>query len=68
MKKKLKRETTHPLFVGPEGLAAALDCGRNTADRIGKAAGAKVKIGGCARYSVEKVKAYLDKLAEEQGA
>ena len=67
MKRKLKRETAHPLFVGLEGLAAALDCGRNMADRIGREAGAKVKLGGCARYNLERVKEYLEKLTEEQG-
>ena len=64
--KRKERTTDNPLYLNAESLAAALDCGRLTADRIGKAAGAKVKIGGCARYNVEKIKAYLNQLAEEQ--
>ena len=66
MKRKLKRETAHPLFVGLEGLAAALDCGRNMADRIGREAGAKVKLGGCARYDLQKVHDYVEQLTTDQ--
>ena len=66
MKRKLKRETAHPLFVGLEGLAAALDCGRNMADRIGREAGAKVKLGGCARYDLQKVHDYVSQLTTSQ--
>ena len=66
MKRKLKRETAHPLFVGLEGLAAALDCGRNMADRIGREAGAKVKLGGCARYDLQKVRDYVEQLTTDQ--
>lgn len=66
MKKRLQRETAHPLFVGVEGLAAALDCGRNMADRIGREAGAKVKLGGCARYDLQKVRDYVEQLTTDQ--
>lgn len=68
MKKKKTRVTENPLYLNAESLAAALDCGRMTADKIGQAAGAKIKIGGCARYNLEKVKSYLDGLTEEQEA
>lgn len=66
MKKKLQRETAHPLFVGLEGLAAALDCGRNMADKVGREAGAKVKFGGYVRYDVEKVREYVSQLTTSQ--
>lgn len=68
MKRKKTRVTDNPLYLNAESLAAALDCGRMTADKIGQAAGAKIKIGGCARYNLERVKEYLEKLTEEQGA
>lgn len=66
--KRKERKTDNPLYLNAESLAAALDCGRMTADKIGQAAGAKIKIGGCARYNLAKVKAYLDGLTGEQGA
>lgn len=68
MKRRLVRETKTPLFLSLEGLAAALDCGRNMADKVGREAGAKVKFGGCVRYNLERVKEYLEKLTEEQEA
>ncbi len=66
MNKRKERTTDTPLYMNAESLAAALDCGRLTADKIGKAAGAKVKIGGCARYNVETVKKYLHHMEMEQ--
>lgn len=68
MNRRKKRNTDKPVYLNAESLAAALDCGRLTADRIGKAAGARVQYGRCVRYDLEKVKAYLNQLAEEQGA
>ena len=64
MLKKLERETDKTIYVSIDTLAAMLDCGRFTADKIGKAAGARVQIGKSVRYSVEKVKNYLDGLTE----
>ena len=66
MRKRLIRETKTPLFLSLEGLAAALDCGRNMADKVGREAGAKVKFGGCARYDVEKVREYVAQLTTGQ--
>jgi hypothetical protein len=62
--RRKERNTDNHLFVNAESLAAMLDCGRLTADKIGKAAGARVQIGKSVRYSVEKVKNYLDGLTE----
>ena len=62
MLKKLERKTNNVLYVNVDSLAAMLDCGRATADKIGKAAGSRVKIGKSVRYSVAKVQTYLDSL------
>lgn len=64
MLKKLERKADNIVYVSIDTLAAMLDCGRFTADKIGKAAGARIQIGKSVRYSVEKVKAYLDALTE----
>ena len=64
MRKTAERNTDNALYVNAETLAAMLDCGRPTADKVGKAAGARVQIGRMVRYSVEKVQQYLDGLTE----
>ena len=64
--KRKERTTNNPIYLNAESLAAALDCGRLTADKIGREAGAKVKFGGCVRYDVAKVKEYLGRLTEKQ--
>lgn len=45
-------------------LMKALSCGRSTAVKIGTAAGARVKFGKRILWNIEKVKAYLDSIAE----
>lgn len=62
---KKQRATENSLFVSAETLAGMLDCGRASADKIGKAAGARVQIGKSVRYSVAKVQQYLDSLTND---
>ena len=50
--------------VNADTLAGILDCGRATAVKIGADAGARIQIGKRVLYSVEKVRKYLDALAE----
>lgn len=66
--RKRKTTITNPdnaMYVNAVTLAAMLECGRATADKIGTAAGARVKFGAAVRYSVKKVNAYLEELAEK---
>lgn len=60
MKRRLER--TGPRgYVDTQGLAAFLTTGTATAARIGKAAGAEIRLGGrLRRYSLERVRAYLE--------
>ena len=62
MRKRTERKQDNAVYVDAEGLAAIISCGRSTAIKLGKEAGARVQIGKSVRYSVEKVKAYLDGL------
>ena len=68
MLKKLERKTDNVLYVNVDSLAAMLDCGRATADKNGKAAGARIQIGKSVRYSVAKVQRYLDSLTSDGSA
>lgn len=65
MRKRLNRDTEGRLYVTLESLAGMLDCGRQTATKIGKQAGARVQIGKSVRYSVAKVQQYLDRLTSD---
>ena len=62
MTKRTDRKAENPLYVNVLTLAAMLEVGRTTADKIGVAAEAKIKIGKAARYNIEKVKAYMESL------
>lgn len=64
MLKKLERKTENAIYVNADTLAGMLDCGRATADKVGKAAGARVQIGKSVRYSVAKVEGYLNGLTD----
>ena len=64
MNKRKFRTTDNAIYVGADALAGMLDCGRAMADRVGIAAGAKIKIGGCARYNLDKIKKYLEECGE----
>lgn len=64
MNKTTLRDTTEPLTVDIEKLSAMLSCGHATARKIGEQAGARVVLGRRVLYSVEKVRRYIDCLAE----
>ena len=57
-------ETDHKITVDINGLQAMLSIGKNTADEIGKEAGAVVRIGKRKLYNVAKVQAYIDCITE----
>jgi hypothetical protein len=58
------RDTPNVITVDIEKLAAMLSCGYATARKIGEQAGARIIIGRRVLYSVEKVRCYLECLAE----
>lgn len=64
MRRIKHRETSTQLYVNAETLAGMLEVGRATADKIGRAANAKIKIGRSARYDITRVKEYMESLAE----
>ena len=64
MRETKKRQTDRMLSVDIEGLAAMLSCGQATARKIGADAGARICIGRRVLYSVDKVRKYLDAIAE----
>lgn len=51
-----------PVCVSPKQLASLLGVGRNTADKVGREAGARIQIGGRVVYRLDTVEAYLDTL------
>lgn len=55
------------LAVTTPTLQAYLDCGRNTAVRIGEAAGAKITMGKRVLWSVDRVQRYLDTVTGQNG-
>lgn len=52
------------LLVDTETLKSLVSAGRKTAIEIGNAAGARVQIGRNVRWNREKVRKYLDLIAE----
>lgn len=64
MYKTKERKEIQPLAVDIEGLSALLSCGHATARKIGEQAEAKIVIGRRVLYSVDRVRKYLDYLAE----
>ena len=67
MNKTKCREIKEPekmIAVDIEKLSAMLSCGHSTARKIGDQAHAKIMIGRRVLYSTEKVRNYLDLLAE----
>lgn len=64
MYKTKERKEIQPLAVEIEGLSALLSCGHATARKIGEQAEAKIVIGRRVLYSVDRVRKYLDCLAE----
>ena len=61
-------ETGGPITIGLPELMARLNSGRQTAEKVAAAAGAKIKIGRRTLYHVGKIEAYLDQMADEQKA
>ena len=64
MHKTLKKGSTmgieSRITINTETLAECLDCGKNTAVKIGEAAGARIQIGKRVLWNVHKVQQYLD--------
>lgn len=60
-KTELSREMVKPITVDIAGLQEMLSVGRNTANSIGEAAGAVVRIGKRKLYNVAKIEAYMEK-------
>lgn len=51
------------LAINIRELMEALSCGRATAERIGKDAGAEIRIGRRKLYSTEKIRDYLSQVS-----
>ncbi len=68
MRQKVDRmpETGGAITIGLPELMARLNSGRQTAEKVAAAAGAKIKIGRRTLYHVGKIERYLDQLAEQQ--
>ena len=64
MNQTTQRETNQKIAVDIEGLAAMLSCGTATAKRIAEMSEARIIIGRRVLYSVDKVKKYLEIMAE----
>lgn len=56
-------DTENKIAVDLPGAMAMLSVGRSTAEKIGKEAGAAVKIGNRKLYVVSKLRDYMDSLA-----
>ena len=68
MNKTKRTETERKIMVDITDLQGMLSTGRNTADQIGTAAGAVVRIGRRKLYRVDKVEAYINKLSNSAEA
>lgn len=64
MNKTKQRQSEDLLTVDIEQLSAMLSCGHATARKIGTEAGARLVIGRRVLYSVQKVKYYIEMLAD----
>lgn len=59
--------TAEKLLINTKELQDMLSCGRHTAEKIGKEAGARIQIGRSVRWKVLNIKEYLkDKEVIEQ--
>lgn len=67
IKDKRTPQTGEVITIGLPELMARLNSGRQTAETVAAAAGAKIKIGRRTLYHVGKIEAYLNQLADEQG-
>ena len=64
MNKTKERPSDHLIAVDINKLSAMLSCGECSARKIGEQAGARIVIGRRILYSVDKVKEYINSMAE----
>lgn len=60
--RSIERETA--LSVDTKELKTSLGCGRESAVRIGRAAGAEIRIGRRVLWNLSKIQKYLDSVSE----
>ena len=53
-------QTTEKLLINTKELQAMLSCSRQTAEKIGREAGARFQIGRAVRWKVQSIKSYLE--------
>ena len=68
MNMRKKVESDNQIAVDINALQNMLGVGRNTADDIGKKAGAVIKVGRRKLFNVKKIQAYMDSLTENGGS
>lgn len=64
MNKTINKLTPDVIAVDIDKLSSILSCGHSTARKIGEQAEARIYIGRRVLYSVNKIKKYLDDIAE----
>lgn len=65
MNKANFKSINNPILVNTEELKGLVQSGRDTAVKIGIAAGAKVKVGKSVRWNVAKIQKYLEDISCE---
>ena len=65
MKRLESNNTAGTRCVNLTGLCDYLTIGRNSAEKVAAAAGAKIKIGARTVYDLRKIDAYLDAVPQE---
>ena len=63
MRKKGANNTNDALMITTAQLMQKMNCGYQTATKIGKEAKARICIGRCVWYNVKKIESYLEKIA-----
>ena len=63
MNRTKRQETGCPIAVDIKTLSSMLSCGQATARKIGKEAGAEIRINRRVLYNVEKVREYIDSIS-----
>ena len=66
MRKTNEQRNENAIAVNMDQLQAMLGVGRNTADKIGKDAGAVLHVGRRKLFNVGKVQRYLDRISGEE--
>lgn len=59
-RKDISTDINNQIATPLPGLCAMLNCGRHTAEKVARSAGAEFKIGSRRLYNVGKIKAYID--------